>query len=46
MNIGVVDLQKVAPDASAVGLLPRDFIVRHRVLPMRTSTTAATSSSP
>ncbi|NTU62028.1 MAG: hypothetical protein HGB05_01190, partial [Chloroflexi bacterium] len=35
MHIKVVDLTAVTPHAAAVGLLPRDFIVRHRVLPMR-----------
>jgi type IV pilus assembly protein PilB len=35
LNIGLVDLQKVAPSASAVGLLPRDFIMRHRLLPLK-----------
>jgi type IV pilus assembly protein PilB len=35
MHIRVIDLKTVSPVAAAVGLLPRDFIVRHRVLPMR-----------
>ena len=35
MNIGVADLHEEAPTASAVGLLPRDFIMRQRVLPLR-----------
>jgi type IV pilus assembly protein PilB len=35
MHIKVVDLKTFTPQAAAVGLLPRDFIVRHRVLPMR-----------
>jgi type IV pilus assembly protein PilB len=35
MRIKVVDLKTQTPTATAVGLLPRDFIVRHRVLPMR-----------
>ena len=30
MRIGVVDLAMVAPSANAIGLLPRDFIIRHR----------------
>jgi type IV pilus assembly protein PilB len=34
MRIKVVDLRAVAPTAAALGLLPRDYIVRHRVLPM------------
>ena len=36
MNIGVADLHEEGPTAPAVGLLPRDFIMRHRVLPLRT----------
>jgi type II secretory ATPase GspE/PulE/Tfp pilus assembly ATPase PilB-like protein/DNA-binding response OmpR family regulator len=39
MNIGLVDLQKVAPSASAVGLLPREFIMRHRLLPLKVDDT-------
>ena len=35
MSIGVADLHLEAPTAVAVGLLPRDFIMRHRVLPLR-----------
>ncbi len=35
MRLGVVDLGAVAPHANAVGLLPRDFIVRNRVMPLR-----------
>jgi type IV pilus assembly protein PilB len=35
MHIKVVDLRVTTPVAAAVGLLPRDFIVRHRVLPIR-----------
>jgi CheY-like chemotaxis protein len=34
MRIGVVDLSLVAPSASAIGLLPRDFIIRHRMMPL------------
>ena len=34
MRIGVVDLGRVSPQASALGLLPRDFIIRHRVIPL------------
>jgi type IV pilus assembly protein PilB len=34
MRIGVVDLAFVAPSANAVGLLPRDFIIRHRLMPL------------
>ena len=34
MRIGVVDLSQTAPKASAIGLLPRDFIVRHRLMPL------------
>jgi type IV pilus assembly protein PilB len=34
MRIGVVDLAMVAPSASAIGLLPRDFIIRHRLMPL------------
>jgi len=35
MRIGVVDLAATAPDPVAAGLLPRDFIVRHRLMPLR-----------
>jgi type IV pilus assembly protein PilB len=41
MNIGVVDLHEEAPTATAVGLLPRDFIMRHRVLPLRVDETGS-----
>jgi len=34
MRIGVVDLTHTAPQANAIGLLPRDFIVRHRLMPL------------
>lgn len=34
MHIGVVDLAQTSPDATAMGLLPRDFIVRHRLMPL------------
>jgi len=35
MRIGVVNLSQSAPDTSAIGLLPRDFIIRHRLMPLR-----------
>ena len=35
MRIGVVDLTANAPQPGAMGLLPRDFIVRHRLIPLR-----------
>jgi type IV pilus assembly protein PilB len=35
MHLAVVDLRSIAPSPAAVGLLPRDFIVRHRLLPLR-----------
>jgi len=35
MHLAVVDLRTVTPNPAAVGLLPRDFIVRHRLLPLR-----------
>ncbi len=35
MHLAVVDLRAVTPSPAAVGLLPRDFIVRHRLLPLR-----------
>jgi len=35
MHIGFVDLHQLAPDTTAIGLLPRDFIMRHRLLPLR-----------
>jgi type IV pilus assembly protein PilB len=34
MHIGVIDLSQMAPQPSAIGLLPRDFIVRHRLMPL------------
>ena len=34
MRIGVVDLALVAPSANAIGLLARDFIIRHRMMPL------------
>ena len=35
MRIGVVDLAHTAPQTNAFGLLPRDFIIRHRLIPLR-----------
>ena len=35
MHLAVVDLRAITPSPAAVGLLPRDFIVRHRLLPLR-----------
>ncbi len=34
MHIGVVDLSQTAPQPAALGLLPRDFIVRRRLMPI------------
>jgi type IV pilus assembly protein PilB len=34
MRLGVVDLGRTAPQTNALGLLPRDFIIRHRVIPL------------
>ncbi len=34
MHIGVADLSQKSPDPAAIGLLPRDFIVRHRLMPL------------
>jgi type IV pilus assembly protein PilB len=34
MRIGVVDLAHTAPQANAIGLLPRDFIIRQRLMPL------------
>ncbi|NLE21185.1 MAG: Flp pilus assembly complex ATPase component TadA [Actinobacteria bacterium] len=34
MHIGVVDLAQTTPQPSALGLLPRDFIVRRRAMPL------------
>jgi type IV pilus assembly protein PilB len=34
MRIGVVDLAHTPPQTNAMGMLPRDFIIRHRVMPM------------
>ena len=36
MRIGVIDLTLEAPQAGALGLLPRDFIIRHRLMPLST----------
>ena len=35
MRIGVVDLTATAPEPAAMALLSRDFIVRHRLMPLR-----------
>ena len=35
MRIGVVDLAQTTPQPAALGLLPRDFILRRRVMPLR-----------
>jgi len=35
MNLGIVDLHKVAPTATAIHLLPREFIMRHRLMPLK-----------
>ena len=35
MHIGVVDLAQTSPQPAALGLLPRDFIVRRRLMPIR-----------
>jgi len=34
MRIGVVDLTQGVPQAAALGLLTRDFIIRHRLMPL------------
>ena len=34
MHIGVVDLSQTTPQPAALSLLPRDFIVRRRVIPL------------
>ena len=34
MHIGVVDLTQTTPQPGALGLLPRDFIVRRRLMPL------------
>ncbi len=34
MHIGVVDLSQTTPQPAALGLLPRDFIVRRRLIPL------------
>ena len=34
MHIGVVDLSQTSPQPAALGLLPRDFIVRRRLIPI------------
>ncbi len=35
MHIGVADLSLMSPDPAAMSLLSRDFIVRHRLMPLR-----------
>jgi type IV pilus assembly protein PilB len=35
MRIAVADAAQMTPEAKAMGLLPRDFIVRHRLMPLR-----------
>ena len=35
LHLEIADLSQAAPSPAAVGLLPRDFIVRHRLLPFR-----------
>jgi type IV pilus assembly protein PilB len=35
MRIGVVDLSETAPQPSAMALLPRDFIIRRRLMPLQ-----------
>jgi type IV pilus assembly protein PilB len=35
MRIGAVDLDRFSPQANAIGLLSRDFMVRHRLMPLR-----------
>ncbi len=34
MHLGVVDLAQTTPQPAALGLLPRDFIVRRRLIPL------------
>jgi type IV pilus assembly protein PilB len=34
MHIGVIDFSQTAPQGAALGLLPRDFIVRRRLMPV------------
>jgi type IV pilus assembly protein PilB len=34
MRIGVVDLSQSAPQANAISLLPRDFLIRNRLIPL------------
>jgi type IV pilus assembly protein PilB len=35
MRLGVVDLATEGPSPSALGFLSRDFVIRHRVMPLR-----------
>jgi type IV pilus assembly protein PilB len=35
MRIGVVDLVQASPSRAVIALLPRDFIIRHRVMPLQ-----------
>ena len=41
MRIGVVDVTHTAPQTGAIGLLPRDFIIRHRVMPIAVDETGS-----
>ncbi|MGZ4200107.1 MAG: ATPase, T2SS/T4P/T4SS family [Thermoleophilia bacterium] len=35
LHLEIADLSLVSPSPAAIGLLPRDFIIRHRLLPFR-----------
>jgi type IV pilus assembly protein PilB len=35
MRLAVIDLAQSGPTPSAIGFLPRDFVIRHRVMPLR-----------
>jgi hypothetical protein len=35
LHLEIADLTQVSPSPAAIGLLPRDFIIRHRLLPFR-----------
>jgi type IV pilus assembly protein PilB len=35
LHLEIADLSQVSPSPAAIGLLPRDFIIRHRLLPFR-----------
>jgi type IV pilus assembly protein PilB len=41
MHLNAVDVLKDGPTPAAMGFLPRDFVIRHRVMPLRLDETGA-----